>query len=196
MDHILAKEGLSTQAVAEITNHIAQRANISAQLIDRAGRIIATNQRGLDLLGSGAADVFGQHHGAVWTTDTDAAGQDPVAAAFAGRSVTFAGHPQGAPSPHWTMEALPLEHDGAEVATVLLLATPAGDTTPDAAPDAGLRDLMHKLANLTSISLSAARLLQRGVDTSVAASLAAELETAATETQDALEGVRSLLGEL
>lgn len=202
---ILAREEISASALSTVLGYLAQRTNVCAKVIDRDGRVVAVNRRGLELLESEARDVCGQIWAQFWSGEDHASAAGAVECAFGGKPNEFVGtFRSGNHTSVWEVEALPLEWERGTVSKVLVLSTrlvqpveqrDPEHTHPDADFIAKLSETFHALANMSSVSTSGANILRRGVDPDRAKYLADALEDAGRRAADAIQELAAILGK-
>ncbi|WP_158515908.1 PAS domain-containing protein [Pararhodobacter sp. CCB-MM2] len=201
---ILAQETLGASALSTVVGYLAQRTNVCAKVIDREGRVVAVNRRGLELLEAEADDVCGEVWAQFWTGDEQATAAGAVECAFAGKPNEFVGtfRSNGRLSA-WEVECLPLEWEKGAVSKVLVLSSRMAEpieateaalaTHPQAELLAKLSETLHAMTNVSTVSTSGANLLRRGVDGDRAKILADALEDAGRRASAAIQELGELL---
>ncbi|SDI22982.1 PAS domain-containing protein [Alloyangia pacifica] len=199
---LIAKTDLEATALSTVMGYLAQRTTVCAKVLDRDGKVIAVNKRGLELLNTDADTICGQ----VWTGFWDGAervkAEAALATAFGGKPSSFVGSftSETGNQSEWEVEIVPLDWAEGEVARVLALSSFMSGTAPDkkhtreAFEDrdmlSSLSELFHTLTNLTAVSTSAANILRRGVDQERADALAEALSEAGERAAQAVECLR------
>lgn len=203
---ILADSSLEASALSTAMGYLAQRSTVCAKILDRDGKVMAINKRGLELLNVDAETICGQ----VWTTFWDGAERDKaeatVRSAFEGKPASFIGAFTGPTTGEsiWEVEIVPLDWQDGEVNRVLALSSlmvgqaPGGNRSEQTFEDrkmlTSLSELFHTLSNLTAVTTSAANILRRGVDPERAETLADALTDAGEKAAAAVDSLRAQIG--
>ncbi|MBY6004989.1 PAS domain-containing protein [Salipiger bermudensis] len=197
---ILNGEQVSLRALALMQGHLAERAAVCAKVIDREGKVVGINRRGLEMLGVESDDVCGKVWTGFWKGGEAIKAEEAVSDAFAGRSSAFTGEYFGTGQRTiWEIEVFPLERDEDGVRTILALSI---DVTGRYAPEAtideagllgSLNETLHAMANIATVSQSSSRMLPRAKDDRIITEIASELAQAARRAQDAISELRNAL---
>ncbi|MBF9036120.1 PAS domain-containing protein [Rhodobacterales bacterium HKCCE2091] len=187
-----------SDTVTSAVGFLAQRANVCVKVLDRDGRIVAVNRRGLELLETTAEAVCN----AIWTEFWDGATRQEAEAcvkrAFAGEAGTFTGvYRIGDRDTQWEIEAFPLEWSEGAVTRVLVLSsllTGTANALPDADMTRKVSDLLHTFSNMASVAAGGARLLKRGLGAEETAQVAEQLNDAAERAERTLAEFSRILG--
>ncbi|MBE9636962.1 PAS domain-containing protein [Salipiger mangrovisoli] len=203
---ILAKTDLEATVLSTVMGYLAQRTTVCAKVLDRSGKVLAVNKRGLELLHTDADMICGEIWTDFWDGEERKKAEAALATAFAGKPSSFVGtfsHERVGNS-DWEVEIVPLDWAEGEVARVLALSSfmsgtaPDGKHTREAFEDrqmlGSLSELFHTLNNLTAVSTSAANILRRGVDQERAEALAEALSDAGARAARAVETLRDQMG--
>ena len=197
---ILSAEQVSLQALALMQGHLAERSAVCAKVIDRDGKVVGINRRGLEMLSVESGDICGKVWVDFWEGREAVKAQDALVAAFDGRPSAFTGDFFGSGARTvWEIEILPLERGEDGVRSVLALSV---DVTERAEQEResdqtglleSLNETLHAMANIATVSQSSSRMLPRAKDDKLIADIAAELAQAARKAQDAMSELRAAL---
>ena len=203
----LAGTNLEATALPTVMDYLAQRTTICAKVLDRGGKVLAVNKRGLELLNTDATAICGQIWTEFWHGAEREKAEATLASAFEGKPASFLGtfvHEHTGEST-WDVEIVPLDWEDGKVARVLALSSFMSGTAPDGERAArafedremlgSLSDLFHTLSNLTAVSTSAANILRRGVDQERADALAEALSAAGLQAAQAVESLRRKIND-
>jgi hypothetical protein len=172
--------------VTENSNEVNSLAEVCATVVDADGRIMAFNDGAREAFALSADATVGT----VWTgllpNDAKERARDALAAAIEGRKSSLT---MTDTAGQWQIECLPLTVAPGERPRAMVLLHRHGPT-----PHATMRAVIHGVTNVISASSSAARMVRRGVDASLAEAIADELEATAHHALAALDDLRSLLG--
>ena len=193
---------VSASAISTMTGYVARRSNVCVKVIDRGGKVVAVNSRGLELLAVKSEDICAQVWTEFWTGKHKIAAEAAVENAFGGTPDSFTGtFYQGAENSIWEVEVFPLEWDGREVSSILALSCRLVDPQTEA-EDPTKQDVLekfsealHAMSNLASISASSARLLTRTQDHDMIAEIARGLEDAAKHAVQTTASLKSTLSD-
>ncbi|WP_353474588.1 PAS domain-containing protein [Salipiger sp. H15] len=199
---ILAETNLEATALSTVLGYLAQRTTVCAKVLDRDGKVLAINRRGLELLNRDAEAICGQIWPSFWDGAERLNAEAALASAFDGKPASFVGklvHARCGES-LWDVEIVPLDWAEGKVARVLALSSLMSGIAPDGEPArhaledrqmlGSLSELFHTLSNLTAVSTSAANILRRGVDQDRADALADALTEAGERAAQAVESLR------
>lgn len=197
---ILNGEQVSLQALALMQGHLAERSAVCAKVIDREGRVVGINRRGLEMLGIETEEICGKVWTGFWQGEEAAKAQEAVAAAFDGRSTGFTAAFYGTGRRTvWEIELLPLERaeDGVRSVLALSVDITARADAAQAIDEPGLlgalNETLHAMANIATVSQSSSRLLPRAKDERIISEIASELSQAARRAQEAIADLRGAL---
>lgn len=197
---IIADSALNTSAISTIVGYLAQRTNVCAKVLDRAGNVVAINKRGLELLDIDAEQICGKVWTNFWEGENRQRAETAVAATFAGSPTTFvANFSDGRSHSTWEVELFPCDWDEGAVSRVVALSSPvaARDTVALAEHDrdiaSAMRETLHAISNLATAATSAANILRRGVDEDRAQLLATSLDASGRAAAQAMEDLRALI---
>lgn len=195
MTLILSDSEMGAGIASKLLGQLAERASVCATVIDRAGRVVAINRGGLELLSATRDEVISQPWAALW----DGAHRDEAGAALAraldGEALTAmlsrAGEPSGAAH---DVDIAPFEQSGESVS--LVLAVSGLSRTPG--PESGemmrsLREAIHAISNVANVNASSARLLERISDDAAMAEIAKGLREAAGRAERTVEALSRIV---
>lgn len=205
MSVIAISQDVEASSLATVIDYVAQKSNLCVKVLDRDGRCVAVNRRGLELLQAQADDVCGRIWADFWDGDTAPRARAAVSAAFAGQNDRFTARYHGLPTETlWEIETCPLDNDADGVRSVLVIST---DITTKLTRTAAqiedrreitdrLGEVLHTFSNVASAAASSTRLLRRTEDPELVLMVAAHLEEAAHRAEDALTAMRTALQAL
>ncbi|MGI3170936.1 PAS domain-containing protein [Pseudooceanicola sp. C21-150M6] len=180
-------------AVGALIDGMPENAGAVTMVIDQSGLINAVSQTSPDLLGRTAGALKGAHWIDIWRREDQASVDQALSRALGGHYAHTVAETAPALAPgRLEISLLPLHRDeSAAIAT--LSPAPEGHPTRDdhvTIPVSDVRELLHAMANVASISGSSARVLSRSPSGPVLAELASGLEAAAQRTDAALTKLR------
>jgi len=193
---MIGGDQMSFQALTLMQGHLAERSAFCAKVIDRDGKVVGINRRGLDMLGIESEEVCGKVWLDFWQGDAAIKAQDALAAAFAGRPSVFSADVCSVGTHTvWEIEILPLELENDEVRSVLALSVDLSRRAEQARSGLleSLNETLHAMANIATVSQASARMLPRATDEQIISEIASELSQAARRAQDAISELRGAL---
>lgn len=159
MEMIVGSVQLSQEVAEAIMRYISARSDVCALVLEQSGTVCAVNRGGLDRLGMSKGELCGRTWPVLLDPTGSAAAEDAISHAFDGRPGGFVARVFGDRSPDfWSVEVVPLQRSTGAVVLALALCQPVRQRD-DLREE--LREALHTLSNLTGITASSARLLER-----------------------------------
>lgn len=197
MDYILKSSKISDVTLLGILTCIAEQPKVCVKVLNRRREVVAVSSRGLRLLNAEIEAMVGK----VWTDFWSGAHHHDAIeiceAAFNGEHSQFIGTYNGLAEPtEWRVEAMPLEKDGQNLETILVISTHLSDpknAIDFAAQEETFLEMMHKMANISSAALAAGRLLQGDTPKETVQLIAQSLIEVSAQAAESLNECREVL---
>ena len=194
LDYILNSSKISDVTLRGVLAYIANQPLVCVKVLNRAGQVIAVSSTGLHLLDTDIAAMTGKVWADFWTGPYRDAAVNAVDQAFGGHHIQFTGTFYETPEPtDWHIEAMPLERHGQSVETIVVISRHLPDAaipTEVSAQNAGLLEMVHKMANISAAAQSAGRLLQSDLPKETVTEIARALIEVGSEAAVALAEYR------
>lgn len=198
MDYILKSSKIPDVTLRGVLAYIANQPFVCVKVLNRHGQIVAVSSIGLRLLEADLETIIGKVWADFWTGQHHGDAICALNAAFSGRRGQFTGTFYGTPEPtDWRVESMPLERHGQNVETIVVISThlPHVDKEPDLlSQEAGLLEMMHKMANISAAAQSAGRLLKGELPKETVAQIAQGLIEVGSQAAEALDACRKRIG--
>lgn len=194
MDLVYRDYAPSTAAVSSLMRHVVETSPVCAKVIDRHGRVVAVNRRGLDLLGINGDDICDRHWADMWSGTMKDVVAAAVERAFGGEPTSFRGpFRETDPDAVWDVSLFPLEWSGDRVETLVAVSVNLANVLKarderEASED--LRTALHALGNLAAVGQSCARLLRRSSEDPAVLEIAEGLLAATEEARRTIASIR------
>lgn len=209
---IYADPSLNMNAVSTLVASLSERAVLCLMILDAEGTVLAVNRRGLALIRREAAEVCGEPWLALWTGARRAEAEAALDSALSGTAERFlVAESEILRRGGWEVELFPCDWQEGRVSRVVVIATPligaeavgaaeaaemageAEDVTQELQVVSSLREMLHAVSNLASVTMSAANILRRGIDEDRAELLARSLEESGESASRAVQALRAMI---
>lgn len=195
-----AENTIGAPALSTLAGYLAQRSNVCAKVIDRAGHVSAINKRGQEILETTAGDDCAEVWAAFWHGENREAAITAADCAFAGKPCEFVGtFRSGGTADPWEVEFLPLEWQDGVVSRVLVLsarlgAVPNGSAGANGAMQRDAGAAFRRLSEAMAVVSQGIGQLRAGAGAGDPDTLADSLQAACHGAAQAIEDLAALMG--